>query len=192
MTFPEFYSGKKVLITGHTGFKGGWLAIWLKLLGAEVTGFALPPEIHPNLFEATGVADGIISKFGDVRDLASVTKIFADHSPEIVIHSAAQPLVRRSYRDPVETYATNIMGTVHVLEAARTTPSVRSVVLVTSDKCYENREWARWATKKTMPWVGMILTAQARVQQNWWPPRIAGPSLRTPVQPRLLLPAQGM
>ena len=143
VTFPEFYSGKKVLITGHTGFKGGWLAIWLKLLGAEVTGFALPPDIHPNLFEATGVADGIISKFGDVRDLASVTKIFADHSPEIVIHSAAQPLVRRSYRDPVETYATNIMGTVHVLEAARTTPSVRSVVVVTSDKCYENREWAR-------------------------------------------------
>lgn len=143
VSFSQFYSGKRVLVTGHTGFKGGWLSIWLKLLGAKVIGLALPPETHPNLFEAAAVADGIDSNFGDIRDLASVTRIFADHNPDIVIHNAAQPLVRRSYREPVETYATNIMGTVHVLEAARITASVRSLVVVTSDKCYENREWAR-------------------------------------------------
>lgn len=143
MSLLKFYSGKKVFVTGHTGFKGGWLTIWLKLLGADVVGFALPPETQPNLFSAVRVADGIVSEFGDVRDFATVKKAFAVHAPEVVIHNAAQALVRRSYRDPVETYATNIMGTVHLLEAARVTPSVRSVVIVTSDKCYENREWAR-------------------------------------------------
>jgi len=142
-SLPEFYLGKKVLVTGHTGFKGGWLTIWLKLMDAEVIGFGLPPETQPNLFSAAEVADGIVSMFGDVRDLASVRKAFLQQNPDIVIHNAAQALVRRSYREPVETYATNVMGTVHVLEAARTTPSVRSVVVVTSDKCYENREWAR-------------------------------------------------
>jgi len=142
-SLPEFYLGKKILVTGHTGFKGGWLTIWLKLMDAEVIGFGLPPETQPNLFSAAEVADGIVSMFGDVRDLASVRKAFLQQNPDIVIHNAAQALVRRSYREPVETYATNVMGTVHVLEAARTTPSVRSVVVVTSDKCYENREWAR-------------------------------------------------
>jgi CDP-glucose 4,6-dehydratase len=139
----EFYRGKKVLVTGHTGFKGGWLTIWLQLLGAEVLGFALPPETHPNLFSCARVADGIVSEFGDVRDFASVKQALFRHNPDIVIHNAAQALVRRSYREPVATYATNVMGTVHVLEAARLTPSVRAVVVVTSDKCYENREWVR-------------------------------------------------
>jgi CDP-glucose 4,6-dehydratase len=143
MNLQDFYAGKKILVTGHTGFKGGWLTIWLKLLGAEVVGFALPPETQPNLFNAANVADGIVSILGDVRDLAAVRDAFTQHSPEIVIHNAAQALVRRSFRDPVGTYATNVMGTVHVLEAARQTSSVRSVVIVTSDKCYENREWAR-------------------------------------------------
>jgi CDP-glucose 4,6-dehydratase len=143
MSLQEFYAGKKVLVTGHTGFKGGWLTIWLKLLGAEVVGFALAPETQPNLFDAANVADGITSILGDVRDLAAVQDVFTQHNPEIVIHNAAQALVRRSFRDPVGTYATNVMGTVHVLEAARRTASVRSVVVVTSDKCYENREWAR-------------------------------------------------
>jgi CDP-glucose 4,6-dehydratase len=143
VSFLEFYKGKKVFITGHTGFKGGWLTIWLKLLGADVAGFALPPETQPNLFKAAKVAEGIVSEFGDVRDLAAVKQALSQHSPDIVIHNAAQALVRRSYYAPVETYATNIMGTVHVLEAARATPSVRSVVVVTSDKCYENREWER-------------------------------------------------
>lgn len=144
MTFlQDFYQGKRVLVTGHTGFKGGWLAIWLKLLGAEVIGFSLPPESHPNLFSAARVADGIVSIFGDVRDLAFLERTFLQQSPDIVIHNAAQALVRRSYREPVETYATNVMGTVHVLEAVRTTPSVRCVLVVTSDKCYENRERPR-------------------------------------------------
>ncbi len=142
-SLPDFYRGKKVLVTGHTGFKGGWLAIWLKLLGAEVIGFALPAETQPNLFSAADVADGMASIFGDIRDLEAVKKVFLKHTPDIVIHNAAQALVRRSYREPVETYATNVMGTVHVLEAARATPSVRSIVVVTSDKCYENREWQR-------------------------------------------------
>jgi CDP-glucose 4,6-dehydratase len=142
-TLDDFYRGKKVLVTGHTGFKGGWLAIWLKLMGAEVTGFALPAETEPNLFSAANVGDGIVSTFGDIRELEAVKEIFVRQIPDIVIHNAAQALVRRSYREPVKTYATNVMGAVHVLEAARTTPSVRSVVVVTSDKCYENREWER-------------------------------------------------
>lgn len=143
LSLQQFYAGKKVLLTGHTGFKGGWMTIWLRLLGAEVVGFALQPDTNPNLYAAADVADGIVSIFGDVRDLDAVKEVFAQHNPEIVIHSAAQPLVRRSYRDPVGTYATNIMGTVNVLEAARNTPSVRTVAVVTSDKCYENREWER-------------------------------------------------
>jgi len=142
-SLADFYRGKKVLVTGHTGFKGGWLATWLRLMGAEVTGFALPAETEPNLFSAAEVADGIVSTFGDIRDLDAVKEVFARRIPDIVIHNAAQALVRRSYREPVETYATNVMGTVHVLEAVRATPSVRSVVVVTSDKCYENREWER-------------------------------------------------
>ena len=141
--FKNFYAGKKVLVTGHTGFKGGWLTAWLKLLGAEVVGFALPPDTKPNLFTAAAIAENMVSLFGDIRDLSAVSNVFQRHAPQIVIHNAAQPLVRRSYRDPVETYSTNIMGTVHVLEAARHTPSVRSLVIVTSDKCYENREWPR-------------------------------------------------
>jgi CDP-glucose 4,6-dehydratase len=143
MSLQDFYAGKKVFLTGHTGFKGGWLTIWLKLLSADVVGFALPPETQPNLFGAASVADGVVSILGDVRDLTSVQDALAHHNPDIVIHNAAQALVRRSFRDPVGTYATNVMGTVHVLEAARLCPSVRSVVVITSDKCYENREWAR-------------------------------------------------
>jgi len=140
-SFPSFYRGKKVLLTGHTGFKGGWLACWLKLLGAQVIGFALLPDTQPNLFEAAGINRETVSVIGDIRDFDSVGRIFQQYSPEIVFHNAAQPLVRRSYRDPVATYATNVMGTVHVLEAVRRTPSVRAAVVVTSDKAYENREW---------------------------------------------------
>jgi CDP-glucose 4,6-dehydratase len=140
-SFPSFYRGRKVLVTGHTGFKGGWLVSWLKLLGAQVIGFALPPDTQPNLFEAACVNRDMTSVLGDVRDLDAITRVFTQHSPEILIHNAAQPLVRRSYRDPVATYATNVMGTVHVLDAVRNTPSVRAAVVVTSDKAYENREW---------------------------------------------------
>jgi CDP-glucose 4,6-dehydratase len=140
-SLADFYRGKRILVTGHSGFKGGWLTAWLKLLGARVIGFSLPPNTEPSFFETACIARDMMSIFGDIRDLAAVSSLFKDHSPEIVFHNAAQPLVRRSYREPVETYASNVMGTVHVLEAARHAPSVRSVVVVTSDKCYENREW---------------------------------------------------
>lgn len=136
-----FWKGKKVLLTGHTGFKGSWLAFWLESLGAKVVGFALPPATEPNLFSAGQLDRRIDSNFGDIRDLEAVRNIFKRTQPEIVIHMAAQALVRPSYNDPVGTYATNVMGTVHVLEAARSTGSIRAVLNVTSDKCYENREW---------------------------------------------------
>lgn len=142
-SFSDFFRGKRILVTGHTGFKGGWLTAWLKLLGSEVTGFALPPNTQPNLFTSARIADNMTSIFGDVTDHEAVSSAFHKSVPEIVIHNAAQALVRRSYREPVETYATNVMGTVHVLEAARQTASVRAVVIVTSDKCYDNREWDR-------------------------------------------------
>ena len=137
----DFYRGKKVLVTGHTGFKGGWLTAWLKSLGADVVGLALPPDTAPNLFDSICLGCGMVSVLGDIRDASVVSSIFRQHSPEIVFHNAAQPLVRRSYRHPVETYATNVMGTVHLLEAIRQTASVRAAVVVTSDKVYENREW---------------------------------------------------
>jgi CDP-glucose 4,6-dehydratase len=145
-----FWRGRRVLLTGHTGFKGGWLALWLQRMGAEVHGLALPPETDPSFFETCRVAEGMTSRFGDIRDLRVVLDAAERSSPEIVIHMAAQPLVRRSYDEPVETFATNVMGTVHVLEAARRTRSVRAVVAVTSDKCYSNREWV-WGYRETDP-----------------------------------------
>jgi len=138
----EFWSGKRVLLTGHTGFKGSWLSLWLQSLGAQVAGYALAPPTSPSLFEAAKVAEGMDSTIGDIRDLEQLRAVFAGHRPEIVIHMAAQPLVRYSYIEPVETYSTNVMGTVNLLEAVRGTPGVRAVVNVTTDKCYENREWA--------------------------------------------------
>lgn len=139
---PSFWQGKRVFVTGHTGFKGGWLVCWLRLLGAKVTGYALQPVTQPNLFEVARVADGIHSLEGDVRDLAALRQALHEARPDIVFHLAAQPLVRSSYADPIYTYSTNIMGTAHVLEAIRHTPSVRSAVMITSDKCYQNNEWA--------------------------------------------------
>ena len=136
-----FWQGKRVFLTGHTGFKGGWLSLWLQQLGAEVTGYALEAPTTPSLFEVAGVARGMVSIIGDVRDGEALKRAMAQARPEIVIHMAAQPLVRYSYVNPVETYATNVMGVVNLLEAVRATPGVRSVVSVTSDKCYENREW---------------------------------------------------
>ncbi|MGX7004347.1 CDP-glucose 4,6-dehydratase [Caballeronia sp. KNU42] len=141
MVDQAFWRGKKVFLTGHTGFKGSWLTLWLQALGARVTGFALSPDTSPNLFTLGRVEDGIESIIGDIRDRALLAKAMKDASPDIVIHMAAQPLVRESYVTPVETYETNVMGTVHVLDAIRQAPGVRSVVIVTTDKCYENREW---------------------------------------------------
>lgn len=137
----EFWRGKRVLLTGHTGFKGSWLSLWLQSMGARVVGFALAPPTKPSLFEVAGIAKGMTSIIGDIRDLAHLRQVFAEHQPEIVIHMAAQPLVRYSYIEPVETYSTNVMGVVNLLEAVRSTPSVKAVVNVTTDKCYENREW---------------------------------------------------
>ncbi len=140
---PGFWRGKRVLVTGHTGFKGGWLALWLQSMGAEVSGYSLPPPTQPSFCVVTGLEDSIASVRGDVRNPADLKSMFTQSSPEIVFHLAAQSLVRPSYMDPVDTYSTNVMGTVNVLEAIRNCPDVRSVVIVTSDKCYENREWDR-------------------------------------------------
>ena len=136
----DFWRGRKVLLTGHTGFKGGWLALWLHRLGADLTGYSLPPPTEPSLFVEAGVGTIVSTMTGDVRDLGSVIDAVRRTRPEVVFHLAAQPLVRHSYRDPVGTYATNVMGVVHLLEAVRSCDSVRSIVVVTSDKCYENRE----------------------------------------------------
>lgn len=137
------YKGKRVLVTGHTGFKGGWLTLWLKELGADVCGYALEPNTTPSLFSAAGVANGIRNVFGDILDRDKLNKTFQDFQPEIVFHLAAQPLVRLSYAEPVLTYETNVIGTLNVLEAARKCISVKAFVNVTTDKCYENKEIAR-------------------------------------------------
>lgn len=137
-----FWKGKRVLLTGHTGFKGSWLSLWLQSMGAEVIGYALAPSTSPSLFEVAEVGKGMTSLEGDIRDLEHLRTVFTKHQPEIVIHMAAQALVRYSYIEPVETYSTNVMGTVNLLEAVRSTGGVKAVVNVTSDKCYENREWA--------------------------------------------------
>ena len=146
----SFWVDRKVFVTGHTGFKGSWLALWLGQLGAKVIGYRLAPPTEPSLFAAAGLADGLVDLRGDVRDLPHLTAALAAHRPEIVLHLAAQPLVRRSYAEPVETFATNVMGTVHLLEAARRADSVRAVVAITSDKCYENREWL-WGYRENEP-----------------------------------------
>lgn len=137
----EFYKGKKVLITGHTGFKGSWLSRILLLSGAQVTGYGLKPPTDPSLFELLGLDESMDSVIGDIRDRAYLSRVFERVQPEIVFHLAAQPIVRDSYKDPVYTYETNVMGTVNVLECIRFCPSVRSFVNVTTDKVYENREW---------------------------------------------------
>lgn len=139
---PNFWAGKRVFLTGHTGFKGSWMALWLQQMGAHVTGFALVPPTEPALFNVARVEDGMTSIIGDIRDREPLEQALLAADPEIVIHMAAQPLVRASYDDPVGTYATNVMGTVHLLEAVRKASSVRACVVVTTDKCYENREWA--------------------------------------------------
>ncbi len=137
--FTDIYRGKRVLITGHTGFKGSWLSLWLNELGAEVTGIALPPETQPNHWDVLGLA--IDEHRLDIRDHKALKRAFLAIQPQIVFHLAAQPLVRRSYRDPLETWSTNVMGAANVLEACRQSPSVRAIVAITTDKCYENREW---------------------------------------------------
>lgn len=138
---PAFWQGKRVVLTGHTGFKGSWLSLWLQSMGAEVRGISLDPPTDPALFDVARVAAGMDHQIADIRDFEKIQSLIGAFKPEIVIHMAAQPLVRLSYQQPIDTYATNVMGTVHVLEAARRAGSVRAVVNITTDKCYENKEW---------------------------------------------------
>lgn len=150
---PDFWRGKRVLLTGHTGFKGSWLSLWLQSMGAELKGLALEPPTTPSLFVEAKVAQGMVSQIGDIRDYDTVHQALAMFKPEIVIHMAAQPLVRFSYKNPIETYATNVMGTVHLLEAIRQTGTAKVVVNVTTDKCYENKEWV-WGYREDEPMGG--------------------------------------
>jgi CDP-glucose 4,6-dehydratase len=150
---PEFWAGRRVFLTGHTGFKGSWLSLWLQSLGADITGFALQPPTSPSLYDVARVGQGMRSIVGDIRNLDTLKNALSDARPEVVIHMAAQALVRPSYSAPVETYATNVMGTVNLLEAIRQTPGIRSVVNVTSDKCYENNEWV-WGYRENDPMGG--------------------------------------
>lgn len=137
----DFYRDKRVLVTGHTGFKGAWLCRILTLAGAQVTGYSLEPPTDPSLFEIAGLEDVMDSVIGDIRNLQGLRDVFERVRPEVVFHLAAQPIVRDSYKDPVYTYETNVMGTVNVMECVRLTDSVRSFLNVTTDKVYENREW---------------------------------------------------
>lgn len=143
----SFWAGKRVLITGHTGFKGSWLAFWLKHVEAEVCGYALAPDSQPNLYENLGLETEIDSVVGDIRNLPDFEKTLNAFQPEIIFHLAAQSLVRKSYREPVETYTTNVLGTVNVLDAARRSDSVKAIVIITTDKVYENKEW-HWAYRE--------------------------------------------
>jgi CDP-glucose 4,6-dehydratase len=150
---PSFWKEKRVMLTGHTGFKGSWLTLWLHSMGAKVFGYSLPPPTNPSLFEIAQVAKGITSVFEDVRDFSKLQTVFTKYQPEIVFHMAAQPLVRQSYQNPLETYSTNVMGTVHLLEAVRNTPGIKAVVNITTDKCYENQEWI-WSYRENEPMGG--------------------------------------
>ncbi len=145
----EFWAGRRVLLTGHTGFKGAWLALWLTELGAKVTGLALAPE-EPSLFSQIGLASLVTHIEGDIRDAGLVERVVAEARPEVVFHLAAQPLVRLSYDEPLETFATNVQGTAHVLDSCRRVEGLKAIVAVTSDKCYENREWV-WPYRETDP-----------------------------------------
>ena len=151
---PNFWRGKRVFVSGHSGFKGGWLCLWLQSMGAEVHGYALQAPTEPNFFTVAGVENGMASStIADIRDYAQLLATINKIRPEIVLHLAAQPLVRYSYQNPVETYGVNVMGVVHLLEAVRTIGSVRAVVNVTTDKCYENREWP-WGYRENEPMGG--------------------------------------
>lgn len=153
MINQAFWENKRVLVTGHTGFKGSWLSLWLQSMGAELAGLALEPNTNPSLFKVADVAKNMQSFIGDIRNFDEVNHVFNTFKPEIVLHLAAQPLVRYSYSNPIETYATNVMGTVHLLEAARHTSYVKAFVNVTSDKCYENKEWV-WGYRENEPMGG--------------------------------------
>jgi len=146
----QFWAKKRVFITGHTGFKGSWLSLWLQELGAELCGYALSPDSNQSLYNLANITSGMRSVIGDIRNREHLSASIQGFQPDILFHMAAQPLVRYSYDNPIETYSTNVMGTVHVLEAARYCPSIRIVINVTTDKCYENKEWV-WAYRENDP-----------------------------------------
>ncbi|MBB6458891.1 CDP-glucose 4,6-dehydratase [Flammeovirga kamogawensis] len=150
---PEFWKGKKVFLTGHTGFKGSWLSLWLQSMGAILKGYALEENTNPALFSVANVADNMQSEIGDIRNLSQLKQSMVSFNPDILIHMAAQPLVRLSYKDPVDTYSSNVMGTVNVLEAARYCLNLKAIVSVTTDKCYENKEWT-WGYRENEPMGG--------------------------------------
>ncbi len=170
------FKNKKVLITGHTGFKGSWLSIWLRELGADVTGYALDPYTENDNFVRTGLSEKIFDIRGDVRDIDKLSGVFKKYKPEIVFHLAAQPLVRESYINPKETFDINIGGTVNVFECCRESDSVRAIINVTSDKCYENIETERGYKKRT-GWGGMTRIVPAKDAVSWSHHLIEGPSL---------------
>jgi CDP-glucose 4,6-dehydratase len=151
--FNDIYKDKTVLVTGHTGFKGSWLSVWLKAMGANVVGYSLDPPSTPNNFDACGLSRMLTHIHGDIRDIDHLKKVFLQHKPDCVFHLAAQPLVRPSYDEPKLTFDTNIGGTVNVFETVRSTPSVRVLINITSDKCYENREWI-WGYRENDPMGG--------------------------------------
>jgi len=150
---PEFWNRKKVFLTGHSGFKGSWTSLWLQSMGAIVKGYSLEPNTTPNLFSAANVSENMDSEIGDIRDLKQISKSMKDFNPDVLIHMAAQPLVRLSYQEPVDTYTTNVIGTVNVLEAARNCANLKAIVSITTDKCYENNEWA-WGYRENEPMGG--------------------------------------
>lgn len=153
MVNPAFWQGKRVFLTGHTGFKGSWLALWLQHMGAAVKGYALTPPTNPSLFDVAHVSDGMQSEIGDIRNFEQLNASVTSFNPDILIHMAAQPLVRLSYREPLETYDINVMGTAKVLEAARSCANLKAIVSVTTDKCYENKEWV-WGYREDEPMGG--------------------------------------
>ena len=189
---PSFWNSRKVFLTGHTGFKGSWLALWLLSMGAEVCGYALDPPTDPSLYRLLDLDRQLQSIRGDIRDLAALESAVRDFQPEVVIHMAAQPLVRPSYQSPVETYAVNVIGTVHLLDAIRRTPSVRAAVVVTSDKCYENQEW-HWPYREHEPMGGHDPYSSSKGCAELVPPPFAAPSfirtaaaaIRSPWPPRV-------
>ena len=149
----KFWKDKRVLITGHTGFKGSWLSLWLQSKGADIIGYSLSPPTNPSLFEVAYVAEGMTSIIGDIRDLNNLLSVAIKYKPEIIIHMAARSLVRYSYKNPVDTYSTNVMGTVNILEAGRHVDSLKVILIITSDKCYENNEWV-WGYRENDPMGG--------------------------------------
>lgn len=150
MIDKKFWQGKRVFITGHTGFKGSWLSLWLSEMGAIVKGYALPPPTNPSLFEEAKVDEVIVSQIGDIRDFETLQTSMEEFNPDVLFHLAAQPLVRQSYKDPLETYDINVIGTAKVLEASRSCSSLKAIISVTTDKCYENKEWI-WGYREEEP-----------------------------------------